>query len=94
MKSIQTSAGIGNNGEAMVSAGLKPCVQPCKCGVGRSKHLDDLAADLNSVDLESLTGKLTTENAGDIDSYLKTFGLHRPLVKHPTSPEKWHVEAE
>jgi hypothetical protein len=28
-----------------------------------------------------------------IDDYLKTFGLHRPLLNHATSPEAWHIEA-
>jgi hypothetical protein len=92
-KKLLTDAGIGNSGQAMVSAGLKPCGEPCKCGAGRSKHLDDEAADLNSADLGILTSKLTDAKAGDIDAYLKTFGLHRPLVNHPESPEKWHVEA-
>jgi hypothetical protein len=87
------TAGIGNNGEAMVSAGLAPCGEPCKCGAGRSKHLEDAAADLNSADLTSLTTKLSAAKAGDIDAYLERFGLHRPLVNHPESPEEWHVEA-
>ena len=39
-------------------------------------------------------GKLKTAKAGDIDSYLNTFGLHRPLVNHPESPEEWHIEAK
>jgi len=92
-KRLLADAGIGNAGQAMVSAGLKPCGEPCKCGSGRSKHLDDEAADLNSDDLGVLTAKLVSAKAGDIDAYLKTFGLHRPLVNHPESPEKWHVEA-
>lgn len=48
VKSLLVSAGIGNAGKAMVSSGLKPCGEPCKCGAGRSKHLDGVAADLNS----------------------------------------------
>ncbi|KPJ92170.1 MAG: hypothetical protein AMJ53_09905 [Gammaproteobacteria bacterium SG8_11] len=93
VKLLQTTAGIGSGGEAMVSAGLKPCGEPCKCGAGRSKHLDSMAADLNSVDIGTLTGALTKAKAGSFDDYLKKFGLHRPLLNHPTSPEKWHVEA-
>lgn len=93
VKSLQISAGIGNGGKAMVSSGLKPCGEPCKCGAGRSKHLDGVAADLNSAHLASLTTKLTAKKAGSLDDYLKTFGLHRPLLNHATSPEKWHVEA-
>ena len=92
-KFLQTSAGIGNNGKAMVSSGLKPCGEPCKCGAGRSKHLDGVAADLNSSHLTQLTTKLTTAKAGSLDDYLKDFGLHRPLLNHASSPEKWHVEA-
>jgi hypothetical protein len=92
-KALLSDAGIGDNGKAMVAAGTKPCGEPCRCGAGRSKHLDNLAADLNSGDLDMLTGKMTAAKAGDIDSYLKSFGLNRPLVNHPTSPEKWHVEA-
>lgn len=92
-KGLLSEAGVGDSGQAMVASGLKPCGEPCRCGAGRSKHLEDLAADLNSSDLDALTGKLTAAKAGDIDSYLKKFGLNRPLVNHPTSPEKWHVEA-
>lgn len=93
VKFLQTSAGIGNNGKAMVSSGLKPCGEPCKCRAGRSKHLDGVAADLNSSHLTQLTTKLTTAKAGSLDDYLKKFGLHRPLLNHASSPEKWHVEA-
>jgi len=93
VKSLLVSAGIGNAGKAMVSSGLKPCGEPCKCGAGRSKHLDGVAADLNSGNLASLTTKLTAKKAGSLDDYLKKFGLHRPLLNHPSSPEKWHVEA-
>ena len=93
VKSLLVSAGIGNGGKAMVSSGLKPCGEPCKCGAGRSKHLDGVAADLNSAHLASLTTKLTAKKAGSLDDYLKKFGLHRPLLNHPSSPEKWHVEA-
>jgi len=78
----------------MVSSGLKPCGQPCKCGTGRSKHLDGVAADLNSSHLATLTSKLTAAKAGTLDKYLAVYGLHRPLLNHPTSPEKWHVEAK
>lgn len=91
--SMQTSAGIGDGGKAMVSAGLKPCGEPCKCGAGRSKHLDGFAADLKTADLNQLTAALSKAKAGDIDNYLKKFGLHRPLLKHAKSPEPWHIEA-
>jgi hypothetical protein len=84
-------AKVGNSGQAMVSAGLKPCADPCKCGAGRSKHLDDAAADLNTTDMTLLKGKL--KSGETIDTYLKKFGLNRPLVNHATSPEPWHVEA-
>jgi len=93
VKLLLKKAGIGNGGKAMVSSGLKPCGEPCKCKAGRSKHLNNLAADLNSAHLKSLKVKLNTAKAGSIDEYLKKFGLHRPLLNHPTSPEKWHVEA-
>lgn len=93
VKSLLVSAGIGNGGKAMVSSGLKPCGEPCKCGAGRSKHLDGVAADLNSGHLATLATKLTSKKAGSLDDYLKKFGLHRPLLNHPSSPEKWHVEA-
>ena len=93
IKAMLISAGIGNGGKAMVSSGLKPCGEPCKCGAGRSKHLDGIAADLNSGHLASLTTKLTTAKAGSLDDYMKKFGLHRPLLNHPSSPEKWHIEA-
>jgi len=93
VKSLLTKAGIGNGGKAMVSSGLKPCGEPCKCAAGRSKHLDGIASDLNSQDLQSLSNKLLAKKAGSLDDYMKKFGLHRPLLNHPTSPEKWHVEA-
>jgi len=93
VKSLLISAGIGNGGKAMVSSGLKPCGEPCKCGAGRSKHLDGIAADLNSAHLASLATKLTSAKAGSLDDYMKTFGLYRPLLNHPSSPEKWHVES-
>src|SRR5262245_39011879 len=95
VKSLLTSAGIGNSGQAMVASGLKPCGEPCRCGAGRSNHLSDSAADLNSTALTQLAEKLAKDNdknRPDVDAYLKEFGLHRPLVNHPTSPEKWHVE--
>ena len=92
LKQLLTSEKIGNNGQAMVSAGTKPCGVPCGCGAGQSKHLDDTAADLNSTDLQTLDNKLKGAKAGSLDDYLKKFGLHRPLLNHPSSPEKWHVE--
>jgi hypothetical protein len=93
VKSLLIKAGIGNGGKAMVSSGLKPCGEPCKCKAGRSKHLDGVAADLNSGQLTTLSGKLTKAKAASLDEYLKRFGLHRPLLNHPKSPEKWHIEA-
>lgn len=92
-KLMQITAGIGSHGKAMVSSGLKPCGEPCKCGAGRSKHLDGVASDANSGDLNLLTQALTKAKAGTLDNYLKGFGLHRPLLNHATSPEKWHIEA-
>ena len=92
-KQLLKDEGVGNDGQAMVSSGLKPCGEPCGCGAGRSKHLDDLAADLDSTDLELVEKKLTAAKAGTLDDYLKKFGLNRPLLNHPESPEKWHVEA-
>jgi hypothetical protein len=77
----------------MVACGIKPCDGPCGCAGGRSKQLEDLAADLNNSDLDTLTGKLTAAKAPDIDAYLTTFGLNRPLANQPTSPENWHGEA-
>ena len=50
------------------------------------------AAELNSSALHTLTGKLTAAKAPVI-GVLKTFGLNRLFVNHPTSPEKWHVGA-
>jgi len=93
VKTLLKSANIGGGGTAMVSAGLKPCGEPCRCGAERSKHLDNLAADLNSSDLTQLTNKLKEKKGPELDAYLKQFGLHRPLLNHSTSPESWHVEA-
>jgi hypothetical protein len=92
-KELLSAAGIGSGGQAMVSAGLKPCGEPCKCTAGRSKHLDGVAADFNTADMGTLKVKLTAAKAGTIDDYLKKFGLLRPLLNHPTSPEAWHIEA-
>src|SRR5579862_112134 len=83
VKAILVSDGIGSNGEAMAASGLAPCGEPCKCGAGRSNHLSDQAADLNSTALTQLTqalSKLDKDNAIDLDGYLKRFGLHRPLL--------------
>jgi hypothetical protein len=77
---LLVAAGIGGFGKAMVSSGLSPCGEPCRCAAGRSKHLDGMAA-------------LKTAKTGTIDDYLKQFGLHRPLLNHPESPEPWHIEA-
>lgn len=33
------------------------------------------------------------KKAGSLDVYLKKYGLHRPLLNHPNSPESWHIEA-
>jgi hypothetical protein len=93
VKAMLVTAKIGNSGAAMVSSGMSPCGEPCKCKAGRSKHLEDAAADLNSEDLTSLKAKLTAAKADDIDTYLGKFGLNRPLVNHKESPEEWHVEA-
>ncbi len=92
-KRLLSDASVGNSGQAMVSAGLKPCGEPCRCGASKSKHLSEEAADLNSSDLDRLTNKLAQAKAPGIDAYMKTFGLWRPLVNHPQSPEKWHVES-
>ena len=54
-KELLRAAGIGSNGQAMVSSGLSPCGEPCQCGAGRSKHLDGVAADLNTADMATLT---------------------------------------
>lgn len=93
IKSIQTKAGIGDGGKAMVSAGLKPCGEPCRCGAGRSKHLSGIAADLNTTSLNKLTSDLKKSKLGTLDDYLKQFGLHRPFLNHAKSPEPWHIEA-
>ena len=93
VKDLLIAEGIGSGGQAMVSAGLKPCGEPCQCTAGRSKHLDGVAADFNTADMGTLKLKLTEAKAGTIDEYLKKFGLHRPLLNHPTSPEAWHIEA-
>ena len=93
VKALQAKAGIGRKGQAMVSAGLSPCGEPCKCGAGRSKHLSGIAADLKTAGLNKLTAALSKAKAGLLDDYLKRFGLHRPLLKHAKSPEPWHIEA-
>jgi hypothetical protein len=73
---------------AMVAPGYKGCAEPCKCGGSRSKHIAGAASDLGKPQLEQLKQKLQQAGAGSLDSYLKRFGLHRPM-----SSETWHVEA-
>ena len=92
-RQLLKTEGIGKGGAAMVSSGLAPCGEPCRCGAGRSKHLTGMAADLDTADLLMLNSKLNATPGHTLDAYLTSFGLHRPLVNHPTSPEAWHVEA-
>jgi hypothetical protein len=89
---LKDKYGVGNGGKAMAAPGLDGCGEPCKCGGGRSRHIEGLAADLNQLDkLEVVLGK---KNAGSLDGYLATFGLHRPMKDLPESVrEVWHVEA-
>lgn len=93
VKQMLVAGGIGKSGTAQVSSGLKPCGEPCRCSVGQTRHLSGQAADLKSQDLNALSAKLTTAKAGTLDQYMKTFGLHRPLLHSKTSPEPWHIEA-
>jgi hypothetical protein len=94
VKLMLKTAGIGLGGSAQVSCGISPCGEPCRCKVGATRHLSGKAADLNSADLKTLAAALARAKAGTLDAYLGTFGLHRPLLKHPTSPEEWHVESK
>lgn len=73
---------------AMVAPGYQGCAEPCRCGGSRSKHIAGAASDLGKTQLEQLRVKLQQANAGTLDAYLKTFGLHRPM-----SSEPWHIEA-
>lgn len=93
MSAILVEAGVANQGKAMVACGVKPCGEPCGCKTGASKHLSGLAADLNRAALGNLTAKLKADKAGTLDALMAKFGLHRPLLHHPTSPEDWHIEA-
>ena len=93
MKALLVAEKVGNSGTAMIASGLKPCGEPCGCGAGRSNHLDGLAADLNRHELTQLERKLTAAKAGSLEHLLALYGLHRPLLHHPKSPEFWHVEA-
>ncbi|MFN2565464.1 MAG: hypothetical protein ABR499_10695 [Gemmatimonadaceae bacterium] len=93
VKLMVKAGGIGLGGTAQVSCGISPCGEPCRCKVGKTRHLSGQAAGLNSRDLLTLSTTLARAKAGTVDQYLAKFGLHRPLVKHPTSPEEWHVEA-
>jgi hypothetical protein len=93
LKTMQIYDGIGRLGFGMVAAGFRPCGEPCRCRAGRSKHLDGLAADINRSDLAALTNALRHNRGPTLDDYLKRFGLYRPLLHHPKSPEDWHVEA-
>ena len=49
---------------------------------GRSRHEKGLAIDINSAE------------ANDMDSsgLMRKYKFHRPLLKHPSCPEPWHVE--
>jgi hypothetical protein len=94
VKSIQKKGKIGSNGKAMVSAGSNPCGEPCRCKAKRSKHLAGVAADLKMPALNKLTAALKKANKGSLDTYLGTFGLHRPFLNHTKSPEAWHIESQ
>jgi hypothetical protein len=93
-KELVTADGVGpadNRGSAMVAPGVAGCGEPCKCGLGRSKHIAGAAADLSN--LATLKLKLSTAKpAQTLDGYLKKFGLHRPLL-NAKPKEEWHVEA-
>ena len=93
VKAMLKKAGIGNGGKAMVSAGISPCGEPCKCKVGASKHLTGEAIDIQKSSLTALESKVKANKLGTLDEYLKKFGLHRPLKDHPKSPEPWHLES-
>lgn len=92
VKAMQVSGGIGEGGQAMVSSGLKPCGEPCKCRAGRSRHLSGEASDLNSADLNLVVQALSKAKGQKLDAYLKDFGLYRNLLK-AKKPETWHVVA-
>jgi len=82
---------VGDRGSTMVAPGIEGCGEPCKCGGSRSKHISGKAADLGG--LNTLAAKLRVlKPAKTLDSYLKEFGLHRPLLK-AKKPEEWHVES-
>jgi hypothetical protein len=90
---IVTADGVGpanNRGSAMVAPGIAGCGEPCKCGLGRSKHISGAAADLSN--LATLKTKLANAKPPQtLDGYLKMFGLHRPLL-NARPKEEWHVE--
>ena len=73
---------------AMVAPGYAGCGEPCKCGGSPSKHILGLACDITKTNLPFLEQKLKAAGAGTIDTYLKQFGLKRPMPSEP-----WHIEA-
>jgi len=79
---------IGPANSAQVAPGVAGCVEPCRCGGSRSKHVAGMAADLDSGDMEKLMLKLTPATRASIDTLLATYGLHRPVANEP-----WHVES-
>jgi len=84
---IATSTADRPNG-AMVAPGYEGCGEPCCCGGHPSRHTAGLACDLDKQALKLLETKLLQAKAGSLDSYLKAFGLKRPMDSEP-----WHVES-
>lgn len=70
----------------MVAPGYNGCREPCMCGNGRSKHVRGVAADLSG--MTALRSKLSPPTNASVDSILKNYKLHRPIV----DKEEWHVE--
>ncbi len=79
---------IGPANSAKVAPGVAGCVEPCRCGGGRSNHVAGMAADLDRNSLDLLRQRLTPPTDASLAALLLQFGLHRPVGDEP-----WHVEA-
>ena len=81
----------GKRGSIMIACGFA-CGEPCCCGQHISKHISGQAADLDRASIHALERKLPTGKT--VEDLLSEFGLCRPLLLNPDSPEEWHVEAQ
>lgn len=84
-RSVQVNSGFRDSAKQKVMYEAYLCrgkTKPLVAAPGRSKHEKGLAIDINSAE------------ANEMDSMglMRKYKFHRPLLKHPSCPEPWHVE--